>query len=618
MSLGGSGNRSANDPYAEALSVAAASCAASYTGESLRSLSESSSPTPKQRGGSLLRRFLGGNGSGGACEDPTIPTSSSGSESNRHDDEEEEEEAEGAACHTPVSPANSATTGGVGSLPPHPLTPAPTPPPSTSSRTPSHPTPTPTPTPTQNSNVNGNENTPATASVHVTVITTPTSIPTTSSLPTPSQPIAPVATVNLSANTGAPNLPSKDTGLSELPEANCTPALNSPPPVSLAPITLSHTPTATSCTASSLNSLPLAPDHSQNTKVSPPKWMLSRTGAVAENPYLGSLKLPELEDSDSYEYTENGCKFVARFGNMFEPPKPGQGTAVMIPGYHDGILFMKALQMDPHLAMKLPSTEFQLQEKTRVGVVVVPAYIEAIPDITHWVLFQYEVMSPKYRMAEVFLEAVGKINGNKPPAAWHKPTTTILRVPAFGTNNNVSFFDTACLISYSGQEFVQGIAQTLDPIRTLELLIMKGQPSSRVLAHTGMCLNFLSTASTSADLCSVCENRNRAIVLKQCGHRVMCLVCCRKLLASSSSPECPVCRTVYTLTDMLFVPHLNLMDAAPCAVCGALGNRDNAIFLPCGHCDAVCIKASCIDRAKQSKVCLVCGSFAEYRKIYLS
>jgi hypothetical protein len=230
-------------------------------------------------------------------------------------------------------------------------------------------------------------------------------------------------------------------------------------------------------------------------------------------------------------------------------------------------------------------------------------------------VFFYDDAFLKHNVNEIFERAVGLVRTLCPTGK------VTLRIPAFGTNNGVSYFDSACTIAYGLHECALSIVQ--DAVVTkFEVVSPADLPSSRVIAHVGNCMRALVRGVNVGDLCDVCTLRNKSVIFGKCGHRTMCMQCARAMHdRGSEASKCPLCRCSVELQDMLCVPCITKAESNVCSACGSTvlttESSDSGAFVPCGHYRVVCKNDHCARMASESGVCLVCKSYAKYIKVFV-
>jgi hypothetical protein len=205
-------------------------------------------------------------------------------------------------------------------------------------------------------------------------------------------------------------------------------------------------------------------------------------------------------------------------------------------------------------------------------------------------------------------------------------TVDVIRVPAFGTNNGFQFHQSAAAIAYGAVTCVDNITKRMDqktdkPLR-IEFIVKMGTDSVRVLSHIGNYLAGLRIGKEQDDLCTGCKIRNKSIVFGECLERVVCYPCATNLCYTSESQRdsrsasddvCPSCKTPINSNQFLFVPTTIDCSTSPCTICKKDGEKQDGIFVPCGHMGSVCAAAECIAIANALQQCPTCNNKTMYK-----
>ena len=178
-----------------------------------------------------------------------------------------------------------------------------------------------------------------------------------------------------------------------------------------------------------------------------------------------------------------------------------------------------------------------------------------------------------------------------------------LYFPTFGTNNGITFHDTAFGIFY-GLSFVQSIPEhPITKFKGVKVITPYSQniqnTSCRTMLHIFNMFDTYAKSKDSTLSCMLCLDSPSTIILP-CGHAILCQPCNKKLLSHGNN-ACIVCKTPFAKffesvapTKVQCVCHKQEEYASASA---SADNQDSdkhnekvseMTYIPCGHTDVLC------------------------------
>eukprot|EP00667_Euglena_gracilis_P003071 EG_transcript_3080 len=158
----------------------------------------------------------------------------------------------------------------------------------------------------------------------------------------------------------------------------------------------------------------------------------------------------------------------------------------------------------------------------------------------------------------------------------------VLVVPTIGTNNKMTFFQSAICTFTAIRSCLQredSALQRLAEVRIVTPWTECPNQSSRTIQH----LFNLMERHGQENTCLVCCEAKTEILLP-CGHRILCELCATNIF--HASPMCPLCRKRFTLREMYRTPKLEDCEARHC--CEESGPKQKKVMVPC-----CCFKVCC-------------------------
>jgi len=217
-----------------------------------------------------------------------------------------------------------------------------------------------------------------------------------------------------------------------------------------------------------------------------------------------------------------------------------------------------------------------------------------LPDIINFVLFRYNDKISEWH--NTFID-IGKALGS------NIPEKSVLVIPTFGTNNNISFYDSALGIFTGLRYALMDSDSPFNKLREIRIVtpynIDQINTSCRTIAQISNMINIYnkslirSSENRSSEnrsceisenlLCLLCTISPRNIILP-CGHMILCEICERTLLEKNENC-CIMCRKPYTqsykclpITDVS-IACSDILDNHP---------RTGLTYVPCGHTNVLC------------------------------
>lgn len=379
--------------------------------------------------------------------------------------------------------------------------------------------------------------------------------------------------------------------------------------------------------------------------------------SVDEKQRMGQLLLPLPKEGDKDTLKIDGFCIHACFGNIFKPiveymeGRPDQEWVPVMSNFPTGTVLGRWLQGGGHY----PNGGADLVS-LKDGAICLVGRAEGDPPVA-------DAVDPsiKYAIGYRYNKSDIDISDDMELIAQAAPEGSLLVIPAIGTNNGVSFAESACRLFYA-------VITSLD----LEGSAVKGNLSgilfispldgagARMISHMINLFNIFRE-TLNEPVCPICRNLRQDTVLS-CGHRF----CGRCILALPEQAPCPQCRATirhmspcYKIVDckdfrccgvdQTDKPSTELATAAieataPSAAGGVVGadasetvedpdpesekkekpravEKMPFIYVPCGHMNSLCFKCSggeiTARKTGASKTCRVCGEpVMAYLRIY--
>jgi hypothetical protein len=310
-------------------------------------------------------------------------------------------------------------------------------------------------------------------------------------------------------------------------------------------------------------------------------------------PNINVLKLAPSKSDDFSSITIKNTKVTACFADILIPTEK---CIPMIPYYsNDGMLYNLFLSKNKSI-----NSKYTIVNNFNNGVHRVES---DIPNIPYALCFTYEEV--KLQNWNIIFESAAKILNKD----------DVLVIPAIGTNNNISFWQSAISIFY-------GITLSLDDddsplhklseIKIVSLHSTNWNNSCRVIQHL---FNLIKIRNITKDEpeCIVCLQSKISCILP-CGHRVLCRSCSVTIKRSNST--CPICRASFLRDyDCYKIKEESTFDC--CSKFTTIENNESKntkekvsnIFAPCGHFKTCCV--DCGPKFELSKNCPICEELIE-------
>lgn len=243
-----------------------------------------------------------------------------------------------------------------------------------------------------------------------------------------------------------------------------------------------------------------------------------------------------------------------------------------IPNYYGGVLRGMWEQQNPETG-PIHGTDEQAAFK------YVKKFSSQTPNVPFALFFTYP--SNVVLWSEVFLE-IGKLL----PAESSKPV--ILVIPTFGTNNGITYHDSALGI-FTGLRCVAETADTnykfLREIRIITPYSEFQETSScRTIAHLHNMIDIFNNTDIESGKgvqCALCMSTACNIVLP-CGHMLTCEVCDRKLMQGLAA-ACMLCKAPYSETYKSLPVHKVPATHKCCDSESCASRKTKLTYIPCGH-----------------------------------
>lgn len=312
---------------------------------------------------------------------------------------------------------------------------------------------------------------------------------------------------------------------------------------------------------------------------------------IAENSIMAIKNLPS-SFCRSHKFDDTNTNFTITFGDIFNPVLPNDITQWIpcIPYYTDGVIY-KLWKMRNGGSVELTSD--LNHHATKI--------ISNIPNIPFAFLFRYDENVGKWD--ETFKSILDLI----PPEIANKVT---LIVPTFGTNNGISFHDSAIGIFYGLKNALEQNELCLNSVHVITPFNNdQNYTSCRTIKHLSNMFDIIESTEPSVKAsCLVCM-KNTANILLDCGHITMCEGCHARYYNDSkideSEKKCIMCKKIVSNVVQTKYPTI-----VKC-MCDHLENQSNICYIPCGHTGVMCL--NCEDSTENTK-CDLCDTIIESKK----
>lgn len=304
-------------------------------------------------------------------------------------------------------------------------------------------------------------------------------------------------------------------------------------------------------------------------KLAPPPRPFPPTGREPGQP-----EAPSCDDATVIDIAlAHGASFCVRFGDILcQKDGGGPAAAVVVPAYAGGKVLAATIGRFPQLcpafslANDAPEAKgVRLPESRATPVVVFTRYTRrtgAAFITAHWAAIAQEVRACACPPAGADTE---------PPEP-----VGVLRVPAFGVQNGVSFYEAARYLLYGAVAFLQD-PELRGTVHRVELVLGKG--GERVFSHVRRLAERCGVPPERP--CIVCATFPRNVVSEPCGHWAVCSSCLHLAnVRGNNADRCLVCRQETESNRELLRADTDA----------------TAVWAPCGHA-----------AAKEARGCTECG-----------
>lgn len=327
------------------------------------------------------------------------------------------------------------------------------------------------------------------------------------------------------------------------------------------------------------------------TRFRPYDKMAPRRTAMGAAGHGGGLALPAVAATDVIDLPlPDGARFVVRFGDIMSQTEEA-AAAVVVPAYAGGKMLAAAVGMFPDLcpafclAADAPEAKaVWVPQSTTTPVVVFTRYTRRTGGAyvtAHWAAIARAVAACACPPAGAGPGCEDNNTGPRP--------LTVLRVPAYGVQNGVTFSEAARYLLYGAVAFLQD-TDMRGPFRRVELVL--GLHGERVFAHIKNLIE--KCGAPPREACVVCATFPRNVVSEPCGHWAVCSSCAHLSAAGAGAgPErCLVCRQHVTSAHELL---------------SVSADSTTAVWVPCGHAYAYACPPDPEEGTKTPR-CPTCGT----------
>jgi hypothetical protein len=303
-----------------------------------------------------------------------------------------------------------------------------------------------------------------------------------------------------------------------------------------------------------------------------------------------------------FDMAENKTKLKIYFGDLFQPDITIEEKTCVIPcivNIADGVLYNIWKNKNNGTVGDVLNTNTWACKVS--GNVSINDFI----DITNAILFKYPTNITKWD--EVFNHIAELID---PVTA----TDTILMIPTFGTNNGISYHDSALGI-FTGLRFCLENNSVLCKLKEIHIVTPFNQDqnnsSCRTICHMFNMIDIMSSYDVSTGegtLCSLCAINICDTVLP-CGHHILCKICELKIAPNhGKTKKCLLCKKSYQHVYNCLPPS-EVEVCHPCCAQYSIETKSQLTYIPCGHTSVMC--NTCENAT--IKVCKICNTDIEHK-----
>jgi len=253
-----------------------------------------------------------------------------------------------------------------------------------------------------------------------------------------------------------------------------------------------------------------------------------------------------------------------------EPADPPGPTVAQLLAYNEGLSRAYAARVRGYMAI--------------MGVYRCPS---ALPRVPCAILFSYEdrMVTQWHRFFE--------------EAAELADDGAVLVVPTIGTNNRMTFFQSAICIFTAIRACLQREDSAMRRLREVRVVTPWAADALSQSTRTVQHLFNLMDLHGQENTCLVCCV-SKVEVLLPCGHRITCEQCALSIY--ETMPLCPLCRRRFEYSQIWRTPKLE--DCSRRLCCEANGEKEKKVMVPCG-----CVKTCCASCAEPFPVrCPSCNA----------
>ncbi|VBB18149.1 E3 ubiquitin-protein ligase [Yasminevirus sp. GU-2018] len=276
------------------------------------------------------------------------------------------------------------------------------------------------------------------------------------------------------------------------------------------------------------------------------------------------------------------------FGDLFVPPV-GVKWIPCIPHFRDGVLYRVWMQKNPG----------SKQVSAHGGYVA--KFSSETENIPFTFMFNYPGRVVEWDV--VFREVINSLSAEC-------PENTILVFPTFGTNNGISYYDSAfgifaglrCVVESS--TFIGVVLKNVKEIRVITPYSdNQANTSCRTIAHMFNMIDIFNNTDIESGKgvqCTLCMATACNIVLP-CGHMLTCEMCERRLMHTGTK-KCMLCKAPYSVKYRSLPVQKAPTDHKCCDRADCVDHRSKLTYIPCGHTSVLCESAES-DSVTSCKIC---------------